>query len=289
MIKSALLVLLPAGALAAAGTAVPRASEVLRVGINGHEETARAVAVHRTAAGTISITLLLDEFPVASNIRAREAAGDAAASAGAVAGAAVAGPTTGRSAARVAEDAVEVVRRFREARNVGVWVARGENDIHSMLECPRATVAGARLAGGAVLQLDCLEPLVQTGAFEWRGWIRDSAPPPPVVAEFTPGSAELSAATLERLARLVVALQRHPDFELLIGVVVDSTESEPERLSRARAAALRRGFVDRGVAGERVHPVSYGTERPFGLAGNDQAWSSNRNAMLVILSGAVSP
>ncbi|NHQ60614.1 peptidoglycan-associated lipoprotein Pal [Chlorobium sp. BLA1] len=53
-------------------------------------------------------------------------------------------------------------------------------------------------------------------------------------------------------------------------------------LGERRAATAKEYLVKLGVAASRLESVSYGEERPFDAAQNDEAWAKNRRAHFVI-------
>ena len=76
----------------------------------------------------------------------------------------------------------------------------------------------------------------------------------------------------------LVEIQGHADER--------GTEAHNLALTRARAAAVRRRLVDRGVAAKRLRARGYGERRPLDRRHTPEAWSRNRRVQLIVLRRA---
>ncbi len=85
-------------------------------------------------------------------------------------------------------------------------------------------------------------------------------------------------ATLDRQAAW---LAKYPQVTLQVAGNADErgTEEYNLALGNRRATAAKDYLVAKGVAGDRLKPISYGKDKPTALGSNDQAWAQNRNAI----------
>ena len=92
------------------------------------------------------------------------------------------------------------------------------------------------------------------------------------------------------LARQAAWLKEYPETRILVAGNCDErgTREYNLALGARRANAARDFLVSQGVDPSRISTVSYGKERPVCNQSTEQCWATNRNAMTVIQSGAVS-
>jgi outer membrane protein OmpA-like peptidoglycan-associated protein len=86
---------------------------------------------------------------------------------------------------------------------------------------------------------------------------------------FEPGSATLDPDSLAVLDGVARSLKANPHVRVTIAGHTDSTgtATRNDRLSKARADAVREYLVDKGVSGSRLEARGYGARRP--VADND--------------------
>lgn len=132
--------------------------------------------------------------------------------------------------------------------------------------------------------------------------------PAPEPAGPTPGSVEdfevnagdrvffaldqstLSSEARATLRRQAAWLSSYPGARILVAGNCDErgTREYNLALGARRANAARDFLVSQGVDPSRISTVSYGKERPVCRQSNESCWATNRNAMTMIQSGAVS-
>lgn len=102
---------------------------------------------------------------------------------------------------------------------------------------------------------------------------------------FALDSYELAADARQVLAAQAQWLASHPDVRVLIAGNCDErgTREYNFALGARRASAARDFLVAQGVSSARIQTVSYGKERPIDAGVNDDAWSRNRNAGVVVV------
>ncbi|WP_440958892.1 peptidoglycan-associated lipoprotein Pal [Oceanicaulis sp. LC35] len=100
----------------------------------------------------------------------------------------------------------------------------------------------------------------------------------------------LSNEARTTLRRQAAWLASYPGARILIAGNCDErgTREYNLALGARRANAARDFLVSQGVDPSRISTVSYGKERPVCNQSSEQCWATNRNAMTVIQSGAVS-
>jgi peptidoglycan-associated lipoprotein len=76
-----------------------------------------------------------------------------------------------------------------------------------------------------------------------------------------------------------------PGTDLLIEGHADErgTEEYNRALGERRALALREMLVSLGVPAERIHPVSFGEDKPAELGHDEAAWSKNRRGEFILV------
>lgn len=78
-------------------------------------------------------------------------------------------------------------------------------------------------------------------------------------------------------------LLQHPDVKILVEGHCDDRGSEEYNLALgdSRANSLRSSLQAQGVSADRIRTVSYGKEKPFCSAEDEQCWQQNRRDHLV--------
>jgi peptidoglycan-associated lipoprotein len=96
--------------------------------------------------------------------------------------------------------------------------------------------------------------------------------------------AELSDEARALLEKHGLWLQNHRTARVTIEGHCDERGTVDYNLALGdkRARAVRDYLASLGVAGERMHTVSFGKERPLDPGGNDQAFAKNRRAHFVV-------
>lgn len=119
------------------------------------------------------------------------------------------------------------------------------------------------------------------------------APPPPPPAltseNFTPALFAFDEWTLSSAARQTLdanakLLRDNANVTLTIEGHCDErgTVEYNLALGQRRAEAARDYLIAAGIAGDRLHTVSYGKERPFDSGHGEPAWAKNRRAHFVV-------
>ena len=107
---------------------------------------------------------------------------------------------------------------------------------------------------------------------------------------FALDSWELSADAQAGLQRQAQWLRTYPGVTVQIAGNCDErgTREYNLALGAKRASAARDYLVANGVAAGRISTISYGKERPLDARSTEEAWSVNRNATTIVVSGATS-
>jgi peptidoglycan-associated lipoprotein len=73
-------------------------------------------------------------------------------------------------------------------------------------------------------------------------------------------------------------LVQHPDIKILVEGHCDDRGSEEYNLALgdSRANSLKKSFQAQGVSVDRIKTISYGKEKPFCSADDEQCWQQNR-------------
>jgi peptidoglycan-associated lipoprotein len=110
-----------------------------------------------------------------------------------------------------------------------------------------------------------------------QGWIRD--------AFFNYDEAGLSADAQDALSTSAAWLKSHGQYNLLVEGHCDERGTEQYNLALGdkRANTVKEYLSTLGVDSGRIRTVSYGEERPFDAAHNEEAWAKNRRGHLVIV------
>jgi len=85
-----------------------------------------------------------------------------------------------------------------------------------------------------------------------------------------------NAALLKRYPNLKVQIEGHCDER--------GTLEYNLALGERRANHTKKYLLSLGISADRISTISYGEERPFDTAHNEDAWTKNRRAHFVILS-----
>jgi outer membrane protein OmpA-like peptidoglycan-associated protein len=104
--------------------------------------------------------------------------------------------------------------------------------------------------------------------------------------KFKTGSAEILPASNSILDMVSIALQHHPEFDLLeIAGHADerSTDEYNLRLTQLRVDSVMRAIVARGIAASRLRSKGYGEYCPEDPGHNEAAWEKNRRVEFKIL------
>lgn len=104
---------------------------------------------------------------------------------------------------------------------------------------------------------------------------------------FRPGASTLAREAQPPLQGVAETLARHPRLRLEVQGHTDATGSAPsnQRLSEARAAAVREYLVAKGVEAERIDAAGFGDSQP--VASNASADGRRRNRRVEIVVRAV--
>jgi len=102
---------------------------------------------------------------------------------------------------------------------------------------------------------------------------------------FDTGKATIKQESFDMLTEVAGVLKDNPDIrKVLIAGNTDSRGSASlnQKLSEARAAAVREFLVGRGVEPNRMDSVGYGESKPLVPGNNEAAWSKNRRVDITI-------
>jgi len=79
-------------------------------------------------------------------------------------------------------------------------------------------------------------------------------------------------------------LAQHPDMKVLVEGHCDDRGSEEYNLAlgASRANALKSSLQEQGVSAAQIKTISYGKEKPFCTANDEQCWQSNRRDHVVL-------
>ena len=106
---------------------------------------------------------------------------------------------------------------------------------------------------------------------------------------FDTDSTNLSATAMATLAKQVMWLQRYPRYVFTIEGHADErgTREYNIALGARRATTVRDYFLAHGIAGNRMHTISYGKERPVAVCNDNSCWAQNRRAVVVLNNAGV--
>jgi peptidoglycan-associated lipoprotein len=79
-------------------------------------------------------------------------------------------------------------------------------------------------------------------------------------------------------------LDQYPDIKIMVEGHCDDRGSEEYNIALGvnRANSLKESLEQQGVGAGRINTVSYGKERPFCTADNEQCWQQNRRDHIVL-------
>lgn len=100
---------------------------------------------------------------------------------------------------------------------------------------------------------------------------------------FDTGQAVLKEGAQARLAQLATVLKNHPERRILVEGFTDSVGSDAANmeLSQARADAVRKALLSRGVPADRIETRGYGESRPVASNANPAGRQQNRRVEVV--------
>jgi peptidoglycan-associated lipoprotein len=104
---------------------------------------------------------------------------------------------------------------------------------------------------------------------------------------FSYDNAVIRAEEQAALSADVQFLAQHPDMRLLIEGHCDERGSEDYNmaLGQSRAGTVREALVKQGIAADRIKLISFGKEKPFCTAAENEAcWQQNRRAHFALAS-----
>jgi peptidoglycan-associated lipoprotein len=101
---------------------------------------------------------------------------------------------------------------------------------------------------------------------------------------FETDSSELTPQGRETLNKQAQWLNQYNSYAFTIEGHADErgTREYNIALGARRAQTVREYLVSRGVIAQRMHPISYGKERPVAVCDNISCWSQNRRAVSVL-------
>ncbi len=106
---------------------------------------------------------------------------------------------------------------------------------------------------------------------------------------FETDSTNLSATAIATLNKQLMWLQRYPRYVFTIEGHADErgTREYNIALGARRATTVRDYFLAHGIAGNRMHTISYGKERPVAVCDDNSCWAQNRRAVIVLNNAGV--
>jgi len=128
-----------------------------------------------------------------------------------------------------------------------------------------------------------------------------SAPPPPAPVSHEPSlqelfdkqvkdayfdydQADIRADARDALSQTAQFLRSYPQLKVVVEGHCDERGSTEYNLALGdrRAAAAKQFLVSLGISADRMETVSYGKEKPFCTASNEECWKQNRRAHFVM-------
>jgi peptidoglycan-associated lipoprotein len=103
-------------------------------------------------------------------------------------------------------------------------------------------------------------------------------------AYFDYDAADIRADARDALSQTAQFLRSHPQIKIVVEGHCDERGSTEYNLALGdrRAAAAKQFLVSLGIPADRMESVSYGKERPFCSATNDECYKQNRRAHFVM-------
>jgi OOP family OmpA-OmpF porin len=157
-------------------------------------------------------------------------------------------------------------------------ISGGEKDIELVTRTDTTTVTAAR-DSSHVRQYQEFDRTLTAVPIEIGGVVRLNN------IFFETASSRLRAESRLELEQLVQMLKEHPTMKVELGGHTDSEGSEAtnQRLSLARATAVRTYLTTKGIAVDRVTSVGYGESKPVGDNATPEGRQLNRRVELMIL------
>ena len=106
---------------------------------------------------------------------------------------------------------------------------------------------------------------------------------------FESDQTELNPQAIATLEKQVQWLQTYPRYSFTIEGHADErgTREYNIALGARRATTVRDYFLAHGIAGNRMHTISYGKERPVAVCNDNSCWAQNRRAVVVLNNAGV--
>ncbi len=124
------------------------------------------------------------------------------------------------------------------------------------------------------------DPTEATLIADQKGWLKD--------AFFDFDSSALTTAAQQNLTSSAGWLKNHQKFHLLVEGHCDERGTEQYNLALGdhRAYEAKEYLAALGISPSDIRTISYGKDRPFDPAHNEDAWAKNRRAHLVLTTTA---
>ena len=106
---------------------------------------------------------------------------------------------------------------------------------------------------------------------------------------FASDSSDLSPESQQTLSNQARWLQQYGQYTITIEGHADErgTREYNIALGARRATTVRDYFLAHGIAGNRMHTISYGKERPVAVCNDNSCWAQNRRAVVVLNNAGV--
>ncbi|NUP08709.1 MAG: OmpA family protein [Polyangiaceae bacterium] len=102
--------------------------------------------------------------------------------------------------------------------------------------------------------------------------------------EFASGSADINKASQPVLDEIAKVISEHPELKrIAVEAHTDATEPNPKTLSLARARAVMRYLVKKGVSSERLVAKGLGANDPLDSRKTPEAFEKNRRVQFRVL------
>lgn len=103
-------------------------------------------------------------------------------------------------------------------------------------------------------------------------------------AFFDYDKADIRADARDALARTAEFLRSYAQVKVVIEGHCDERGSTEYNIALGdrRAQAVRNFLVSLGIPADRMETVSYGKERPFCMASNEECWQQNRRGHFIM-------
>jgi peptidoglycan-associated lipoprotein len=163
------------------------------------------------------------------------------------------------------------------ARRDSLAAAARADSIARALEASRADSIRAEVRRNETAAAAVRSPLDAAGAAELA-----------TVVRFAFNRSDVDAAAQAILERKLRLLQQNSGLAIQVAGHCDERGSDEYNLAlgERRAAAVKRFFVEHGIADARVAIISYGEERPANPRHTEEAWAANRRAEFTVAGTA---